>query len=60
MSAFEIVKFLHILFAIIAVGFNASYGVWLARAASPSVLACEVSTQSRETRSRSAPNRPWV
>jgi hypothetical protein len=50
MSAFEIVKFLHILFAIIAVGFNASYGVWLARAASPSVLACEVSTQSRETR----------
>ena len=33
MSAFEIVKFLHILFAIIAVGFNASYGVWLARAA---------------------------
>src|SRR5919106_3847876 len=32
MSAFEIVKFLHILFAIIAVGFNASYGVWLARA----------------------------
>jgi uncharacterized membrane protein len=33
MSAFEIVKFLHILFAIIAVGFNASYGIWLARAA---------------------------
>jgi uncharacterized membrane protein len=33
LSAFEIVKFLHILFAIIAVGFNASYGVWLARAA---------------------------
>jgi uncharacterized membrane protein len=32
-SAFEIVKFLHILFAIVAVGFNASYGVWLARAA---------------------------
>jgi uncharacterized membrane protein len=30
---FEIVKFLHILFAIIAVGFNASYGIWLARAA---------------------------
>jgi hypothetical protein len=26
MSAFEMVKFLHILFAIIAVGFNASYG----------------------------------
>jgi uncharacterized membrane protein len=33
LSAFEIVKFLHILFAIIAVGFNASYGIWLARAA---------------------------
>jgi uncharacterized membrane protein len=33
MSAFEIVKFLHILFAIIAVGFNASYGIWLTRAA---------------------------
>jgi uncharacterized membrane protein len=33
MSAFEIVKFLHILFAIIAVGFNASYGIWLVRAA---------------------------
>ena len=32
MSAFEIVKFLHVLFAIIAVGFNASYGIWLARA----------------------------
>ncbi len=33
MSAFEIVKFIHIVLAIIAVGFNASYGVWLARAA---------------------------
>ncbi|HEX2025165.1 MAG TPA: DUF2269 family protein [Actinomycetota bacterium] len=33
MSAFEIVKYLHILFAIIAVGFNATYGIWLARAA---------------------------
>jgi uncharacterized membrane protein len=32
MSAFDIVKFLHILFAIVAVGFNASYGIWLARA----------------------------
>ncbi len=28
-----IVKFLHVLLAIIAVGFNASYGVWLARVA---------------------------
>jgi uncharacterized membrane protein len=26
-------KFLHVLFAIIAVGYNASYGLWLARAA---------------------------
>ena len=33
MSVFVIVKFLHILLAIIAVGFNASYGVWLARLA---------------------------
>ena len=33
MSVFEIVKFVHILSAIIAVGFNASYGVLLARAA---------------------------
>lgn len=30
---FEVVKFLHILMAIIAVGFNISYGIWLARAA---------------------------
>ncbi len=30
---FDVMKFLHILFAIIAVGFNASYGIWLARAA---------------------------
>jgi uncharacterized membrane protein len=33
MIPFEIVKFLHILTAIIAVGFNASYGVLLTRAA---------------------------
>jgi uncharacterized membrane protein len=33
MSAFVIVKFLHVLLAIIAVGFNATYGVWLARVA---------------------------
>jgi uncharacterized membrane protein len=32
-TTFEIVKFLHILMAIMAVGFNASYGVLLARAA---------------------------
>lgn len=31
MSLFVILKFLHVLLAIIAVGFNASYGVWLAR-----------------------------
>jgi uncharacterized membrane protein len=32
-TAFTIIKFIHILMAIIAVGFNISYGVWLARAA---------------------------
>jgi uncharacterized membrane protein len=32
MSAFTVVKFFHILAAIIAVGLNISYGVWLARA----------------------------
>jgi uncharacterized membrane protein len=32
-NTFEIVKFLHILMAIVAVGFNASYGVLLTRAA---------------------------
>jgi uncharacterized membrane protein len=32
-SVFNILKFVHILMAILAVGFNASYGVWLARAA---------------------------
>jgi len=30
---FQLVKFIHVLLAIIAVGFNASYGIWLARAA---------------------------
>ncbi len=30
---YEFLKFLHVLLAIIAVGFNASYGIWLARAA---------------------------
>ncbi|HEV8534680.1 MAG TPA: DUF2269 family protein [Candidatus Limnocylindria bacterium] len=33
MTLFAIVKFLHVLLAIIAVGFNASYGIWLARVA---------------------------
>jgi uncharacterized membrane protein len=33
MSLFVIVKFLHVLLAIVAVGFNATYGVWLARVA---------------------------
>jgi uncharacterized membrane protein len=30
---YTLTKFLHVLFAIIAVGYNASYGVWLARSA---------------------------
>ena len=30
---FQLTKFIHVLLAIIAVGFNASYGIWLARAA---------------------------
>jgi len=33
MSLYTFLKFLHVLLAIIAVGFNASYGIWLARAA---------------------------
>ena len=33
MSLFVLVKFLHVLLAIIAVGFNATYGVWLATVA---------------------------
>jgi hypothetical protein len=32
-DAYTILKWVHVLMAIIAVGFNASYGVWLARAA---------------------------
>lgn len=31
-TSFQIVKFFHVLLAIIAVGFNASYGLWLTRA----------------------------
>lgn len=30
---FQLAKFIHVLLAITAVGFNASYGIWLARAA---------------------------
>jgi uncharacterized membrane protein len=33
MTVYLWVKFLHILMAIVAVGFNATYGIWLARAA---------------------------
>ncbi|OLC56121.1 MAG: hypothetical protein AUH85_07525 [Chloroflexi bacterium 13_1_40CM_4_68_4] len=33
MDAFLALKFVHVLAAIVAVGFNASYGIWLARAA---------------------------
>jgi uncharacterized membrane protein len=33
MSLFVVVKFVHVLLAIIAVGFNATYGVWLTRVA---------------------------
>ena len=32
-ETYEVLKFLHVLFAIVAVGFNASYGIWLAKAA---------------------------
>jgi uncharacterized membrane protein len=30
---YEVIKFFHVLLAIVAVGYNATYGVWLARAA---------------------------
>src|SRR5258705_10971756 len=30
---FQFLKFIHVMLAIVAVGFNASYGIWLARAA---------------------------
>ena len=33
MTLYVVLKFVHILLAIVAIGFNASYGVWLARAA---------------------------
>ena len=32
-AAYDLLQFLHVLFAIVAVGFNISYSVWLARAA---------------------------
>jgi len=32
LDPYVLIKFVHVLLAIIAVGFNASYGVWLARA----------------------------
>jgi uncharacterized membrane protein len=32
-ETYEILKFVHVLLAIVAVGFNASYAIWLARAA---------------------------
>jgi uncharacterized membrane protein len=33
LTTYAFFKFLHVLMAIVAVGFNASYGIWLARAA---------------------------
>jgi uncharacterized membrane protein len=33
MDLYTLIKFFHIVFAIIAVGYNASYGLWLGRAA---------------------------
>ena len=32
-GTYEVLKFVHVLLAIVAVGFNATYAVWLARAA---------------------------
>ena len=32
-TGYEILKYVHVLMAIVAVGFNASYAIWLARAA---------------------------
>ncbi len=32
-ETYDVLKFFHVLLAIVAVGFNATYGVWLARAA---------------------------
>jgi uncharacterized membrane protein len=33
MNIYSLIKFVHVLLAIVAVGFNASYGIWLTRAA---------------------------
>ncbi len=33
MSVYLLIKFVHVLLAIVAVGFNASYGIWITRAA---------------------------
>jgi uncharacterized membrane protein len=33
LSLYTFLKFLHVLLAVVAVGFNASYGIWMARAA---------------------------
>jgi uncharacterized membrane protein len=33
MDTYVLLKYVHVLLAIVAVGFNASYGIWLARAA---------------------------
>ena len=33
MSLYTVIKFFHVLLAILAVGFNASYGIWVTRAA---------------------------
>ena len=32
MTLYEFLKFIHVVLAIVAIGFNASYGIWLARA----------------------------
>lgn len=39
MSLYVIVKYLHVLLAIVAVGTNATYGIWLARIAKAPLLA---------------------
>lgn len=33
MTLYDFLKFVHVLLAIVAVGFNASYGIWISRAA---------------------------
>jgi uncharacterized membrane protein len=33
LTLYSVLKFFHVLLAVVAVGFNASYGIWLARAA---------------------------